>query len=54
MNQSAMFLPRRGNGFPLSPGERAGVGVKRIIPSAFTCIVVRYYLLLIERLGCGG
>jgi hypothetical protein len=37
MNQDAPFLPRRGNGFPLSPGERAGVrvSVKLIIPKAF-------------------
>ena len=26
MNQSAIFLPRRGNHFSLSPGERAPVG----------------------------
>jgi len=33
MNQNAMFLPGRGNSFPLSPGVRAGV--KPIIPAAF-------------------
>jgi hypothetical protein len=39
INQDAPFLPRRGNHFSLSPGERAGVkvSVKLIIPSTSTC-----------------
>ncbi len=45
MNQDASFLPRRGNGFSLSPRERAGVrvSVKLIIPSAFTRTEMHYY-----------
>jgi hypothetical protein len=44
MNQDAAFLPRRGNGFSLSPRERAGVrvSVKLIIPRASTRIEMHY------------
>jgi len=49
MNQNAIFLPRRGNLFSLSPGEqrqrlwRVRVSVKPIIPGAFTRLEARYY-----------
>ncbi|HSY18517.1 MAG TPA: hypothetical protein VK815_09300 [Candidatus Acidoferrales bacterium] len=56
MNQSAAFLPRRGNCFSLSPGERAGVrvSVKQIIPGAFTRIVARYFARLPLRVNGEG
>jgi hypothetical protein len=52
MNQSATFLPRRGNHFSLSPGERAGVrvSVKPIIPRASTRSAARYYPHLAQRI----
>jgi hypothetical protein len=39
MNQDALYMPKRGDEFSLSPGERAGVrvSVKLIIPSTSTC-----------------
>jgi len=40
MNRDVYFLPKRGNRFSLSPGERAGVrvSVKHILIRAFTSV----------------
>ena len=49
-------MPRRGNEFPLSPGERAGVrvSVKLIIPKAYNRIETRYYPPLSVRVHGEG
>jgi len=49
-------LPRRGNRFPLSPGERAGVrvSVKQIIPRAGTRIEARCYSCLTQQVHGEG